>query len=81
MPTLRDTQDIGDLAASESGVKHELEYVEPDDDKGYEDGLDDVYRCTCGETFQANGDVVDAFQHGLDVGLEMGRSQTRCTAT
>ena len=43
---------------------HELTYVETDD--GYGDGLDDAYRCTCGETFQANGDVEAAFRHGQE---------------
>ena len=52
-------------------MKHELTWVE-DDPQGYGDGLSDFYRCTCGKTFQANGDVVEAFQHGFDVGLEMG---------
>lgn len=48
-------------------VKHELTYVE-DDPQGYGDGLSDFYRCTCGMTFQANGDVQDAFDHGVEVG-------------
>lgn len=46
-------------------MKHELTYVE-DDPQGYGDGLSDFYRCTCGVTFQANGDVLSAFEHGQE---------------
>ena len=49
-------------------MKHELTFREDEDPKGYEDGLDDVYDCTCGETFQANGDVSEAFDHGITEG-------------
>ncbi len=50
-------------------MKHELTYVE-DDPKGYGDGLSDFYRCTCGETFQANGDIIEAFDHGQETRLD-----------
>lgn len=53
-------------------MKHELEYVE-DDPQGYGDGLSDFYRCTCGDTFQANGDIIEAFEHGLEVGRAEAR--------
>jgi hypothetical protein len=49
---------------------HELEYVEEADEQGYNDGLDDSYRCTCGRVFAANGDIVEAFDHGVEVGRE-----------
>lgn len=48
---------------------HELTYVEDADEGGYGDGLDDTYRCTCGETFQANGDIVAAFEHGQETAV------------
>ena len=54
--------------------QHELTYVELDD-KGYGDGLDDVYVCACGERFQANGDIVDAFEHGIEVGKQLGAAE------
>lgn len=47
-------------------MEHALTFREWDDPKGYGDGLDDVYDCTCGRTFQANGDIVDAFDHGRE---------------
>jgi hypothetical protein len=56
--------------------KHELVYVGADDDEqGYGDGLDDVYLCTGGEWFEANGGVVEAFEHGFDAGLALGRGE------
>lgn len=36
---------------------------EEHDSQGYGDGLDDLWRCTCGESFELN-DGVDLFQHG-----------------
>lgn len=50
---------------------HVLTYVDAED--GYADGLEDAFRCTCGQTFQANGDVQDAFDHGWDAGYEAGQ--------
>ena len=52
-------------------IQHELMYRETDE-SGYDDGLDDVYDCTCGETFQANGDIAEAFEHGYEAGLDHG---------
>jgi hypothetical protein len=46
-------------------IIHELTYVE-DEFETAADGLSDFYRCTCGETFQANGDVQAAFAHGRE---------------
>lgn len=51
-------------------TQHDLTYREVDD--GYADGLNDVYDCSCGQTFQANGDVAEAFTHGWDAGYEAG---------
>lgn len=50
-------------------IEHVLTFVEDDDDQGYQDGLEDVYRCTCGATFQANGDIVEAFEHGQETAV------------
>lgn len=52
-------------------VTHNLTYIE-NDEQGYGDGLQDVYRCDCGEKFQANGDIAEAYEHGYDVGLDHG---------
>lgn len=55
--------------------EHVLTYQEDEDDKGYGDGLDDVYRCACGEAFQANGDIQAAFDHGIEVGKKLGKAE------
>lgn len=50
---------------------HELTFIENEDrDNRYIGGrlgyADDFYLCTCGEKFQANGDVLAAFEHGQE---------------
>lgn len=60
-------------------MKHELTFREDDDPKGYMDGLDDVYDCACGDTFQANGDVGEAFEHGVMAGREAMRAEQLVT--
>jgi hypothetical protein len=48
-------------------MTHELTYV---DDDGQ-----DIYRCTCGAVFEANGDIVDAFEHGYTTGADATRRE------
>jgi hypothetical protein len=45
---------------------HELTYFD-DDPKGYGDGLDATYTCTCGVVFDVYGDIEAAFEHGKSV--------------
>lgn len=45
-------------------MKHVLTRV-AHDEKGYGDGLDDIFVCTCGDEIDAN-DIEGAFEHGQE---------------